>query len=466
MDKIDYLDDERKKIWTAIDVLQKRVAKYTSEEVDVLTAKAEQIQNAVTSSEAAASRYEEILNKANSAITEISSVEVFAKATRQELEMEAVSAKTSHDAILDATEKTRAISQQAEEVKAVLDEAEASIAAKNELLGEVDQIHSNIDEILQKVKLLHRNILDREKAVTDLHRRVFGYIVDAEGDEEEKKVEGLKDQLDQSYKELSAEMKAALDEVESIKKESLDGAESIQKVWSDKHQELNERIESLLPKAMTAGLSHAYADKKKEEIEDQRRLQGIFNTAISGMVLVSLIPFAIGIYYIMGSDFTLEDVVNRVPKLVTAILPLYIPVLWVAFSSNKKLNLAKRLIEEYSHKEVLSRTYEGLSRQIEGIENENIATELRVKLLYNVLEISAENPGKLITDYNRSDHPIIDVLDRSSKLAEAVDKLARIPGFGKLADKLSRQAKESTEQEAHKAERGLRLNEVGVEPAD
>ena len=276
-------------------------------------------------------------------------------------------------------------------------------------------------------------------------------------------MEGLKEQLDASYKELGIGLKNANGELEEMKELAAKNADDIANEWNEKHQELNDEIKALLPKALTAGLSYAYADKKNEEIIDQHRLQKIFNFAIACMVIVSLIPFGIAIYYIMGVGFSLEDVVNRMPKLVLAIFPLYIPVLWVAYSSNKKLNLSKRLIEEYSHKEVLSRTYEGLSREIEGIDNNQIATELRIKLLYNVLEISAENPGKLITDYDKSDHPIIEVLERSSKLTDSVDKLSRIPGFSKLADRLARQARDSIEEEARKAERGLKINAENIQ---
>jgi len=56
--------------------------------------------------------------------------------------------------------------------------------------------------------------------------------------------------------------------------------------------------------------------------------------------------------------------------------------MWVAYSSNRKMNLSKRLSEEYSHKEVLSKTFEGLSTQINNISDEKISGDLRNKLLY------------------------------------------------------------------------------------
>lgn len=463
MSKVDYLDDERKKIWEAIEDLRKKVKQYTPEEVSAMAVQMEQAQQALLASESSSERYQKILAEAESAISKISTYTESINSRYQEIENQAAEALSNYSEIQKAVNNSQAISQKANEIKVELDTTEAAITEKNKVLAEAQEIHSSIEQLLQKSELLHTNILDKERATTELHRRIFGYVVDSEEEGEEERVEGLKDQLDTSFKELSSGLSSANGELQEVKESSQKKSDEIATDWSEKHQELNDKIEALLPKALTAGLSHAYADKKAEEIKDQIRLQKIFNFAIAGMLVVSVIPFGIAIYYIMGAGFTLEDVVNRMPKLVMAIFPLYVPVLWVAYSSNKKLNLSKRLIEEYAHKEVLSRTYEGLSRQIDGIEDDDISEELRIKLLYNVLEISAENPGKLITDYNKSDHPIIEVLERSSKLTDSVDKLSRIPGFGKLADKLSRQARESIEEEARKAERGLKMNEGGAQ---
>ena len=143
------------------------------------------------------------------------------------------------------------------------------------------------------------------------------------------------------------------------------------------------------------------------------------------------------------------------PRLVLSIIPLYIPVLWVAVSSNRKMNLSKRLIEEYTHKEVLSKTFEGLATQIQNLDDSEISTELKTRLLYNILEVSSENPGKLISDYNKSDHPLMDALDKSMKLTNSIDYLTKIPGMSKLVEVLDSKSKEIVEKAADKAVTGL-----------
>lgn len=130
---------------------------------------------------------------------------------------------------------------------------------------------------------------------------------------------------------------------------------------------------------------------------------------------ISLIPFCVSVFLMIYENMTLKQVVLQLTNLVSPIIMLYIPPLWIAISTNKKINLSKRLIEEYTHKEVVTKTFEGLSKQIDGVKDPKVLSALRAKLLENILDISIENPGKLISDYNNSDHPILDRFSFFSK---------------------------------------------------
>jgi hypothetical protein len=229
---------------------------------------------------------------------------------------------------------------------------------------------------------------------------------------------------------------------------------AIVEIWNNQFKEVLEKIETLLPNAMTAGLSHAYSEKKNDEAEERKWHSITFNVAICGMVIVSLIPFWVSIRSLLDKT-SLHDVILDLPRLVLSILPLYVPVLWVAYSSNRKMNLSKRLIEEYSHKEVLSKTYEGLSTQINNIPDKEASSDLRIKLLYNILEISSENPGKLISNYNKSDHPLMDALDKSVQLSNAVAKLSNFPGMTRISEFMENKSKNLVEENAKKVADGL-----------
>lgn len=338
-------------------------------------------------------------------------------------------------------------------------------------LGNITALNSffeNGEELNGKIDTLYKSILIRKKDIDKLYREIYGYSdtdEDEKGNEIEIHVDGLKDNLEQSYKKIKGDLEefekdiletktqTKIDYESLIEEKNTEFANNIKK-WKDSYSSSLKKINDLLPNALTTGLSYAYSEKKKSEEEESKVLARKFRTATYGLVAVSLIPFVISVYS-MFDNKTLEQVIMNMPRLVLSILPLYIPVLWLAYSSNKKLNLSKRLIEEYTHKEVLSKTFEGLSTQIENVEDINVSSDLKAKLLYNILSVSSENPGKLISDYNKSDHPLMDALDKSVKLAGAVDKLAEIPGLSSISKVLDKKSKKIVEQESEKIKKGI-----------
>ncbi|MET3132368.1 hypothetical protein AAKU55_002640 [Oxalobacteraceae bacterium GrIS 1.11] len=212
---------------------------------------------------------------------------------------------------------------------------------------------------------------------------------------------------------------------------------------------------------MAAGLSAAYEEKKNDEINSLNSFDKVFRWAIGGMVCISSIPLGIDIYLFVWKSLDLVKIFKDTPTLILVILPLYFPVLWLAYSSNKKANLSKRLIEEYTHKSVLGKTFSGLSNQIETLQNQGaVKDELRTKLLFNVLQVSAENPGKLITNYSKSDHPLMDALENSVKLADSISALSKIPGFSAIANKLAQKTDDLLKENTKKVEDGLQTQEV------
>ena len=115
----------------------------------------------------------------------------------------------------------------------------------------------------------------------------------------------------------------------------------------------------MLPQARTAGLASAYNEKIDKEIIEQQKHEKSFNWSIFYLVLISLLPFAINAYRLLSSGDNLIVIIKDTPYLLSAMLPLYIPVLWLAYTTNKSYKLSKRLIEEYTHKVVAGRHFEG-----------------------------------------------------------------------------------------------------------
>ena len=208
---------------------------------------------------------------------------------------------------------------------------------------------------------------------------------------------------------------------------------------------------------MTAGLSFAYKEKRESEEHQKNISTWVFILSIIALFLISIIPVYINYQLYIEEGKKLEKVVSNIPNLFLFIIPLYFPLLWLAWLSNKSINLSKRLIEEYSYKEVLSKTYEGLNDKIQSLEDAKNSSDLKTKLLFNIVMMSSENPGKLITDYNKTDNPLMEILDKSSSLASAFDKFSNIPGLNKIARILDIKQQKAENKLAKKATEGMDL---------
>ncbi|MCI1751770.1 MAG: hypothetical protein LKM36_02570 [Flavobacteriales bacterium] len=342
-------------------------------------------------------------------------------------------------------------------VKEKLGTLDAAFKKYPELDKEIERLEKASESALENDKksaLSLSNINKRREEVEDLHRQVFGYTQKNEETGKDDEVPGLKDELDEAYGDLKSRIDSTQKEIGDVSEKYQSSFGDFEKEHKVKYKAISDEISQLLPGAMTAGLSSAFASKKADEVLASKGLQNRFQIGIGLMIAASLVPVIVGsIFLYKGLGW--EQVLERLPRLVFTMLPLYIPVLWFTYSASKKLNLSKRLIEEYAHKEVLSRTYEGFAKQIESLADPGQSAELRFRLLSNFLMASSENPGKLISDYQASDHPVMEALEQSYKFQVAIDKLEGIPGLGKLAAKFEKKRVAKMAAKEAKVDEGL-----------
>ena len=345
------------------------------------------------------------------------------------------------------------------------------------VIDEYKNIHSNIDiikETYNDIKRTSDDLNDRKNQITSILNSVntmkdnfdtLTYEVFGKKDDEENIQEGLKDKLQKSFSSISNEMFNLKSDFEKLKTEQEKSLDETIKSSGEKfnafiennkniYQTIEKEIRSLLPEALTAGLSNAYAEKREDEIKENKELTNKFIWALCGLVIISLIPFSVSAYLLYVGD-SLKSTIEYLPKMILSMLPLYAPIVWFAYYSNKKLNLSKRLIEEYTHKEVLSKTFEGLSTQISTLQDNELTVELKTKLLYTLLSANSENPGKLISNYDTSDHPLMDALDKSAKLSDAIEAISKIPGMSRLSNFLEKKADKILEEQEKKIDTGL-----------
>lgn len=374
-----------------------------------------------------------------------------------------------------------------ESIDSVTTDVHENVAKLNTALSDSEALPSQVEEIkqlLETTKELNVNMEDlqshsmkRKSEIDNLYKDIYGHDI-TNNENETEHIEGLKDELEKAYTHLTGQsdeikevIKESIDSISTTHQESLEqdkaNFETLIEESKTRVQAVKDQLTSLLPGAMAEGLSSAYETKKQDEIKTQESLELSFKLSISLLVAISLIPFGVDIYLLLWMQADLVQVIKDTPSLLVAIFPIYFPVLWLAYSSNKKMNLSKRLIEEYTHKAVLGKTFDGLSNQIESLPQEGVVRdELRTRLLFNLLQVSSENPGKLITDYDKSDHPLMEALENSSKLSDSVKALLKVPGFSSIANKLAEKSEKILEKEERKIADGLEAQEVFDEEAE
>lgn len=341
-----------------------------------------------------------------------------------------------------------------------IDSIKATYISIEETANNIDKTEEEVNDTKNQIQAIFKNITTTKDDFDILTYEIFG-----KKDDEENIQEGLKDKLQKSFNSISNDMNKLKSDFDRLKteqqnsfKESIENNNSEFNIFIDNNQKIYEGIEKqirdLLPDALTTGLSEAYSKKRENEIKENKELTNKFIRAISGLVIISFIPFVTSAYLLYTGD-SLKSTIEYLPKMIFSMLPIYTPVVWFAYYLNKKLNLSKRLIEEYTHKEVLSRTFEGLSTQISTLPNNELTLELKTKLLYNLLSVSAENPGKLISNYDTSDHPLMDALDKSAKLSDAIEAISKIPGMSKLSNFLEKKVDKIFEEQEKKIDNGL-----------
>jgi hypothetical protein len=447
----------------------------------------QQARTAATNAAALEAQVRSNAGTVQSALNELNQYKAGALQELQTLQAEKANAAARSEALTQQINTTQAVYNQFLEAKSVADAQIADVTQKvnqskalleqsealPEALEETQGILTESKSIADSIKALLAHATSRKSEIDELHKKILGQDIAGEEGKSEH-IDGLKDELEKSYRSLNEQAQNLASSIESLAssisakhEKVLDERnikfEELLSTSTARYESVNKQLTGLLPGAMAEGLSAAYETKKEEESVALANFEKAFNKAILALVCISAIPLAVDIYLLAFAGNSLIQVIQDTPKLITAILPVYFPMLWLAYSTNKKLNLSKRLIEEYTHKLVLGKTFSGLSNQIETLPHQSaVKEELRTRLLFNVLQVSAENPGKLITDYNKADHPIMEALENSGKLSDSMDALAKIPGFSSIAKKLVERSEKIVAAQVEKVEKGL-LDQIAVD---
>ena len=385
MADIEYLDNERKLLWEELNKIKESVKNLSSsipQDISELKSYKSSIEKLKSAFKQYKEQYEDITKKCEDAPKKSTNIDDIYKDI-QEIQA-------------DLTKINQDIIQKAETIKKAIDNNLDLPTSIEKTINSIDTWNANYKQATKQAQEIKQTYIE-----------VFGgKITDENGDTQV--VSGLVDELNSAYNDLQLRLKS----LENSAKESYQN--SIQK-WDAEYGELKDRIEKLLPGAMSAGLAYAFIDKGKQEQEERKKAAWAFYLAIVALVVVSILPVLLNLSLLkQTAEISIKETVKILFNLTWAMLPIYVPILWVAIFANKRMNLSKKLIEEYSHKEAIAKTYEGLASQIQKLPNDALSRELGNKLIENTLNASADNPSKYITNYNTCDNPVMELLNNKN----------------------------------------------------
>ena len=196
-----------------------------------------------------------------------------------------------------------------------------------------------------------------------------------------------------------------------------------QQNWFDsvvqKHKELTQRIENLLPGATAAGLSEAYEMSINEQKNNLRYWTTVFYVSLLGILGVFLLLAAFGSW-----SFKVEDSLTETLIKIIRLITFESPLLWIAIIASRKINQYTMLIEEYRHKWATMRVYDGMRKAVKEIDKENLENSPETQLFIELLKTVQKNPT-ISLESIRSDNileQLKGLLNRTSKSAEETTK--------------------------------------------
>ena len=173
------------------------------------------------------------------------------------------------------------------------------------------------------------------------------------------------------------------------------------------YDELCAKINDLLPGATSAGLASAYKESKEKFEEPIKSYSRLFYISLGLLFVIAgtLVIDKIGLWFINFADA--GDPIKLLTSLIYR-LPIVSPVLWLAIFSTKRRSEVQRLEQEYAHKEVVTKSYEGFKKQIDGLNTKDDA--LMKQLLETAIESIAFNASNTLDKKHGDKLPIQEII--------------------------------------------------------
>jgi hypothetical protein len=246
-------------------------------------------------------------------------------------------------------------------------------AGEESLIKQIDDAKEEIDGNVIEIIQTNKKIVGIVSELKDAHEKVFG-VLDADG----MPAGGLKEEYTNN---------------------------------SIKYKALNDKVEALLPGATSAALASSYNEMKISFDGPIRNSTRLFYGSISLLVLVSFILSVKVTISPYSFEFIAPSNWLAVMQSLVSKLPIYGPLVWLAYYASKRRSEYQRLQQEYSHKEALATSFESYKKQILELgEKDN---PLLAHLLQKAVDAVAYNASESLDKKHGDKMPLQEVVEKA-----------------------------------------------------
>lgn len=148
-------------------------------------------------------------------------------------------------------------------------------------------------------------------------------------------------------------------------------------------------ITGLLPGATSAGLAHAFDQRRQSFLKPGTRWQWLFVGSVGALVLLAVT----GLWQVVKGTTPLSY--DDLLRLWLARLPIAGALIWLALHASRESALAKRLEEDYGYKAAIAASFQGFQEQMGKIVGTASENSPLGKLCDDTLATLASPPGRI-----------------------------------------------------------------------
>lgn len=173
-------------------------------------------------------------------------------------------------------------------------------------------------------------------------------------------------------------------------------------------------IVDLLPGATSAGLAHAFDERRSSFLNPSKRWQWLFVGSVCAIVLLT----AQGLWHVYQSGTTLTY--DELLRLWLSRLPVAGALVWLAMHASRESALAKRLEEDYGYKSAIASTFLGFHRQMSEIGTATASNLPLAKLCEDTLATIASPPGRIYEKHKLTVSPATELTETAKTMGDVI----------------------------------------------